>query len=78
MLIAIKVDNAHHDAAIRANVASSELALVTLDTGTSRSHSRNENETVTLGVEEARELAKALISVADAVEFVRTNEFALP
>jgi hypothetical protein len=35
-------------------------------------------EAVTLTADKARELAKALTSVADAIDFVRTNEFALP
>lgn len=55
--------------AIGAYMVSGEYALVALDTG---------NGNYNLSVEKARELAKALISAADAVEFVRTNDFALP
>lgn len=77
MRIAVKADNGD-EAAIGANVVSGELALVTLESGTDRYNSKTEPELVTLTADKARELAKALISVADAVEFVRTNDFALP
>ena len=77
MRIAVKADNGD-EAAIGANVVSGELALVTLESGTDRYNSKTEPESVTLTADKARELAKALISVADAVEFVRTNDFALP
>ncbi len=77
MRIAVKADNGD-EAAIGANVVSGELALVTLDSGTAGPNSKTEPEAVTLTADKARELAKALISVADAVEFVRTHDFALP
>lgn len=77
MRIAIKADNGD-EAAIGASVVTSELALVTLETGGAQVNSRTEPEAVTLTVDKARELAKALTSVADAVEFVRMHEFALP
>ncbi len=77
MRIAVKADNGDQ-AAIGANLVSGELALVTLESGTDRYNSKTEPESVTLTADKARELAKALISVADAVEFVRTNDFALP
>ncbi len=78
MRIAVKADYGD-EAAIAAHVASGEVAVVTLETGTARDKPKTEpEEAVTLTVDKARELAKALISVADAVEFVRTHDFALP
>jgi len=77
MRIAVKADNGD-EAAIGANVISGELALVTLESGTASYSPKTEPESVTLTADKARELAKALLSVADAVEFVRTHDFALP
>ena len=77
MRIAVKADYGD-EAIIGANVASGQVAVVTLETGTARDKSKTEPEAVTLTVDKARELAKALMSVADAVEFVRTHDFALP
>jgi hypothetical protein len=77
MRIAVKADNGD-EAAIGANVVTGELALVTLESGTARYSSKAEPESVTLTADKARELAKALMSVADAVEFVRAHDFALP
>ncbi len=77
MRIAVKADNGD-EAAIGANVVSGELALVTLESGTARVSSKIGPESVTLTADKARELARALMSVADAVEFVRTHDFAWP
>ena len=76
MVISVKADDGDQTV-IRANLVSGELALVTLDTG-SMQIAKIQPEAVTLTADKARELAKALTSVADAIDFVRTNEFALP
>jgi hypothetical protein len=77
MRIAVKADDGV-EAAISASVVSGDLAFVTLETGSAQYNSKTEPEALTLTVDKARELAKALTSVADAVEFVRTHDFALP
>jgi len=77
MQISVKAGDGD-EAEIGANVVSGELALVTLETTSTRSNLKTELQPMTLTVGQARELANALTSVADAVEFVRTNEFALP
>jgi hypothetical protein len=61
--------------AISAEVVSAQLAFVTFRTEGSRYHSK---EAVTLTGDDARELAKALLSAADAIDFMKINEFALP
>ncbi len=61
--------------AISAEVVSAQLAFVTFKTDESRYRS---NEAVTLTGDDARELAKALLSAADAIDFMKINEFALP
>ena len=76
MVISVKADDGDQ-AVIGVNLVSGELALVTLDTG-SMQIAKIQPEAVTLTADKARELAKALTSVADAIDFVRTNEFALP
>jgi len=77
MQISVKAGDGD-EAAIGANVVSGELALVTFETTSTRSNLKTERLPMTLTVDQARELANALTSVADAVEFVRANEFALP
>jgi hypothetical protein len=76
MVISVKADDGD-ETVVRANLVSGELALVTIDTG-SMQIAKIQPEAVTLTADKARELAKALTSVADAIDFVRTNEFALP
>ena len=61
--------------AISAEVVSAQLAFVTFKTENSRYHPK---EGVTLTGDDARELAKALVSAADAIDFMKINEFALP
>jgi hypothetical protein len=61
--------------AISAEVVSAQLAFVTFKTENSCYRSK---EAVTLTGDDARELAKALLSAADAIDFMKINEFALP
>lgn len=77
MLFAVNANDGD-EAAISATIVSGELALVTLEISSAPYKLKTEPQPVTLTADKARELAKALISVADAVEFVRTHEFALP
>jgi hypothetical protein len=75
MLISIEAGG--DDAVVSANLVSGELALVTIETG-SVQIAKIQPKAVTLTSDKARELAKALTSAADAIDFVRTNDFALP
>jgi hypothetical protein len=77
MHISVKADDGD-ETVVRANLVSGELALVTIETGSVQINAKIQPEAVTLTADKARELAKALTSVADAIDFVRTNEFALP
>jgi hypothetical protein len=61
--------------AISAEVVSAQMAFVTFKTQKSRYHPK---DGVTLTGNDARELAKALLSAADAIDFMKINEFALP
>ncbi len=71
MRIAVQADDA--DAvAISADFVSVEQALITLEIENAIYGSMTELEAVALTVDKARELAKALLSVADAIEFVNT------
>jgi hypothetical protein len=74
MHIKIQADDCDQTA-ISAEVVSAQLAFVTFRTENSRYHSK---EAVTLTGDDARELAKALLSAADAIDFMKINEFALP
>ncbi len=78
MLITVKANDGD-PVLVRANLVSGELAHVTLvETRSVQIDAKIQPEAVALTADEARELAKALTSVADAIDFVRTNEFALP
>jgi hypothetical protein len=77
MLISVIANNGD-EAVIRANLVSGELALVTIEPGSVQIDPKIHPEAVTLSSDKARELAKALTSVADAMDFVRTNKFGLP
>jgi|HubBroStandDraft_6_1064221.scaffolds.fasta_scaffold876812_1 hypothetical protein len=74
MRIKIQADDCDQTA-ISAEVVSAQLAFVTFKTESSRYPSK---EAVTLTGDDARELAKALLSAADAIDFMKINEFALP
>ncbi len=71
MRIAVQADDGD-EVAISADFVSVEQALVTLEIENPLYDSEVELEAVTLTVDKARELAKALLSVADAIEFVNT------
>jgi hypothetical protein len=71
MRIAVQADDGD-EVAISADFVSVEQALVTLEIENPIYESEPAFEAVTLTVEKARELAKALLSVADAIEFVNT------
>jgi predicted secreted protein len=76
MRIAIQADDGD-EVSISADVISAEQALVTVTIENSLYSADAELESLTLTVEKARELAKALVSVADAVEFVNLPTEAL-
>ena len=65
-------------AAISAEVVSSELAFVRFEIENLFSDRETVFKAVTLTDDQARELAGALLSAADAIDFMRTNESALP
>jgi predicted secreted protein len=72
MRIAVQADDGD-EIAISADVISAEQALVTLAIENTVYEPKGELESLTLTVEKARELAAALTSVADAIEFVNTS-----
>lgn len=71
MRIAVQADDGD-EVSITADVVSAEQALVTLQIENSIYDSVAELEEVTLTIDKARELAWALLTMADAVEFVST------
>jgi hypothetical protein len=71
MRIAIQADEGD-EVSISADFVSAEQAIVTLEIENALYHSETQIEAVTLPLEKARELAKALLSVVEAIEFVRT------
>ena len=72
MRITVQADDGD-EVAISADVISAEQALVTLTIENSFYEPEGELESLKLTVENARELATALMSVADAIEFVNTS-----
>lgn len=72
MRIAVQADDGD-EVSISADVISVEQALVTLAIENAVYEPKGELESLTLTVEKARELAMALMSVADAIEFVNTS-----
>jgi hypothetical protein len=71
MRIAVQADEGD-EVSISADFISIEQAVVTLEIENALYNSQIEIETVTLTIDKARELAKALLSVTEAIEFVRT------
>ncbi len=71
MRIAVQADEGD-EVSISADFISIEQAVVTLEIENALYNSQIEIETVTLTIDRARELAKALLSVTEAIEFVRT------
>jgi hypothetical protein len=71
MRIAIQADDGD-EVSITADFVSVEQAIVTLEIENRIYNSGSEIETVTLTIDRARELAKALLSVVEAIEFVST------
>jgi hypothetical protein len=70
MRIAVQVDDGDQ-VSICADFISAEQAVVTLEIENVIYSLDSEFESLTLTVEKARELAAALLSVTDAIEFVR-------
>jgi hypothetical protein len=70
MRIAVQADDGDQ-VSICADFVSAEQAIVTLEIENPLYKQDGEFESLTLTIEKARELASALLSVADAVEFVR-------
>lgn len=71
MRIAIQADDGD-EVSIKADFVSVEQAVVTLEIENALYNSETEIETVTLTLDKARELAKALLSVSEAIRFVST------
>jgi hypothetical protein len=71
MRIAIQADDGD-EVSIKADFVSVEQAIVTLEIENALYNSEAEIESVTLTLDRARELAKALLAVAEAIEFVST------
>jgi hypothetical protein len=71
MRIAIQADDGD-EVSITADFVSVEQAIVTLEIENGIYNSEREIETVTLTIDRARELARALLSVVEAIEFVST------
>jgi hypothetical protein len=70
MRIAVQADNGD-EVSICADFMSVEQAIVTLEIENVLYDEVSEIDSVTLTIDRARELAKALLSVADAIESVR-------
>ncbi len=70
MRIAIQADQGD-EVLISADYISAEQAIVTLEIENALYNSEIEIEAVTLTIEKARDLAEALLSVVEAIEFVR-------
>jgi hypothetical protein len=70
MRIAVQADDGD-ELSICADFISIEQAVVTMEIANSIYNEGIDFDTVTLTTEKARELAKALISVADAIDVVR-------
>ena len=77
MRIAIQADEGD-EGSISADYISAEQAIVTLEIENAIYNSDTDIEAVTLTVERARELASALLSVVEAIEFVRTPTNLVP
>ncbi len=71
MRVSVRADEGD-EVLISADFISIEQAIVTLEIENALYDSQIEIETVTLTIDKARELAEALLSVAEAIEFVRT------
>jgi hypothetical protein len=72
MRIAIQADDGD-EVSVRADVVSIEQGIVTLEIENLLYDSTIEIESVTLTLQKARELADALLSAADSIEFVSTR-----
>jgi len=71
MRIAVQADEGD-EVSISADFISVEQAVITLEIENALYNSEIEIETVTLTIDKARDLAIALLSVVEAIEFVRT------
>ena len=71
MRIAVQADEGD-EVSINADFISVEQAIVTLEIENALYNAEIEIEAVTLTIDKARELAQALLSVVEAIEFVRT------
>ncbi len=70
MRIAVQADEGD-EVSISADFISVEQAVVTLEIENALYNSEIELEAVTLTIDKARDLAEALLSVVEAIEFVR-------
>jgi hypothetical protein len=70
MRISVQADGGD-EVSISADFISVEQATVTLEIENAFYDSQTELESVTLSIDKARELARALLSVVDAIEFVK-------
>jgi hypothetical protein len=72
MRIAVQADDGD-EVSISADFVSAEQTLVTLTIENAVYEPKGELESLTLTIEKARELATALMCVAEAIEFVNTS-----
>jgi hypothetical protein len=70
MRVSVQADEGD-EVSISADFISVEQAIVTLEIENTFYDSQTELESVTLSIDKARELARALLSVVNAIEFVK-------
>jgi hypothetical protein len=70
MRVSVQADEGD-EVSISADFISVEQAIVTLEIGNTFYNSQTELESVTLSIDKARELAQALLSLVNAIEFVK-------
>jgi hypothetical protein len=70
MRVSVQADEGD-EVSISADFISVEQAIVTLEIENTFYDSQTERESVTLSIDKARELARALLSVVNAIEFVK-------
>ena len=70
MRVSVQADEGD-EVSISADFISVEQAIVTLEIENTLYNSQPELESVTLSIDKARELAKALLSVVNAIELVK-------
>ena len=75
MRVAIQADDGD-EVSIKADFVSAEQGIITLEIENALYNSALEIKSVTLTLDKARELADALLSVVDSIEFVSRRNYA--